>query len=228
MNESNSLTSLLQSMGVEPVTWRAMQDLHPGAKPNSLMMAIRYCVAARLDPLRSPVAILPIDGRDVPVLTINGLRAHAVRAGAYAGGHVEFADSLEDIDGIRLPTWCRYVVGRVMPDGSHAEFSGQVYAGEVIGRTKNGKPTRVWQTRPMHMFQIAAERLALRRAFPESVPANDVAPPYQQIDPTTVEIHGPAPRHLSDGDIAADLEHVDVTETDELDADWLDAFDSSG
>ena len=228
MNEQQSLTKNLAAMGVEPVTFRAMQDLHPGAKPNSLLMVLRYCRAARLDPLRSPVAILPIDGKEIPVLTINGLRAHAARTRAYAGGHAVFSDTVEDFDGIGLPTWCRYVVERIMQDDSRAEFSGQVFAREVVGRTKQGKLNRIWQTRPFHMMQIAAERLALRRAFPESVPADDAAPARRQIDPATGEIHGPAPRHLSDADIAAGIEHVDATQTSEPDADWLDAYDSAG
>ena len=228
MNEQHSLTQHLQAMGVEPVTWRAMQDLHPSAKPNSIMMILRYCVAAKLDPLRSPVAVIPIDGRDVPVLTINGLRAHAVRTGAYAGGHAEFSETSEDVDGIRLPTWCRYVVGRVMSDGTRAEFSGQVYAGEVVGRAKNGKLTRIWQQRPMHMLQIAAERLALRRAFPESVPADDAAPAINQIDPGTGEIYGNAPQHLSDADIATGIEQIEGSQTGDMDSDWLASYEAAG
>lgn len=75
MSETRSLTSQLIQMGIEPVVFRAMQDMHPGANPNSIMMILRYCQASKLDPLRSPVVILPIDGKQVPVLSINGLRA---------------------------------------------------------------------------------------------------------------------------------------------------------
>lgn len=228
MTENRSLSTQLQQLGIQAVTYRALQDLHPGANAGSLMMVLRYCKAARLDPLRSPVVVLPIDGKQVPVLSINGLRAHAVRTGQYAGGYAEFSDNVEDIDGVSLPTWCRYVVGRITNGGSRVEFSGQVWSREVIGRTKAGKPTRIWQTRPMHMLQIAAERLALRRGFPESVPPDDVIQEREQIDPNTGEIYGEAPRHLSDEDIAAGLDSIEGIESaaDSHD-DWVNEYDSA-
>lgn len=215
-------------MGIEPVVYRAIQDMHPGANPNSLMMILRYCQASKLDPLRSPVVILPIDGKQVPVLSINGLRAHAVRTGSYAGGRVDFADTIEKIDDLSLPTWCRYTVARTMADGSRADFEGQVFAREVVGRKRDGTITKIWRQRSMHMLQIAAERLALRRAFPESVPADDAVPARNQIDPNTGEIHGAASKHLSDEDIAAGLDHIDDAEATEHNAEWLDAYDNSG
>lgn len=223
MSSSQSLTTQLGKMGIEPVIFRAMQDIHPGANSNSLMMILRYCQASKLDPLRSPVVILPIDGKQVPVLSINGLRAHAVRTGCYAGSRVEFADTIEEIDELKMPTWCRCIVQRIMPDGSRADFEGQVWATEVVGRKRDGKVTKIWRQRFMHMMQIAAERLALRRGFPESVPADDAAPARQQMDPNSDEIHGAAPAHLSDEDIAAGLDHIDDAEATEHNAEWLDA-----
>ena len=127
--ENRSLSTQLARMNIEPVVYRAMQDMHPGAKPDSLLMMLRYCQASKLDPLRSPVVILPIDGKQVPVLSINGLRAHAVRTGCYAGSRTDFADTVEKIDDLSLPTWCRCTVTRIMPfDDSRAEFQGQVFA----------------------------------------------------------------------------------------------------
>lgn len=218
-----SLSQQLAKMGIEPIVFRSLQDLHPGATSQSLMMILRYCQATKLDPMRAPVVILPIDGKQTPVLSINGLRAHAVRTGCYAGSRVEFADTVEKIDSLSLPTWCRYVVGRTLPDGSRADFEGQVWAREVVGRNRDGKITKIWQQRSMHMLQIAAERLALRRAFPESVPAQDVV--REQIDRDTGEIHGAAPQHLSDEDIAAGLDSIDGTEPAPGD-EWIDAYDN--
>ena len=227
MTDNKSLTQQLNSMGIEPVVFRSLQDMQPAADRSSLMMMLRYCQASKLDPLRQPVTVIPIDGRQVPVITINGLRAHASRTGCYAGSRCEFADTIEDVDGIRFPSWAKCIVQRIMPDGSRAEFEGLVFAVEVVGRTKAGKVTRIWRQRSMHMLQIAAERLALRRAFPESVPAKDAAPATHQIDPNTGEIHGQAPEHLSDEDIAAGLERIELAGADEADADWIEAYDSS-
>ena len=226
MTESQSLTKQLASMGVEPITYRALQDLHPAANANSLLMILRYCQASKLDPLRSPVVVLPIDGKQVPVLSINGLRAHAVRTGDYAGSRVYYSTDVEKIDQLALPTWCKCTVSRIMRDGSRAEFEGLVFASEVVGRTKSGKVTRIWQQRGMHMLAIAAERLALRRGFPESVPPDDV-PGREQIDPDTGEIHGQAPRHLSDEDIAAGLDSIEGGELDESNAEWLADYEGA-
>lgn len=52
MTENRSLSVQLNHLGVSPETYRALQDLNPGANTNSLMMVLRYCTAARLDPLR--------------------------------------------------------------------------------------------------------------------------------------------------------------------------------
>ena len=49
-----------------------------------------------------------------------------------------------------------------------------MFASEVVGRARQGAVTRIWQQRGMHMLAIAAERLALRRSFPESVPPDNV------------------------------------------------------
>ena len=225
MNENKSLSTQLSKLGVEPVVYRAMQDLHPGANADSLMMILRYCQASKLDPLRSPVVILPIDGHNVPVLSINGLRAHACRTGAYAGSRIEYADESADAGGLRLPTWCKCTVDRILSDGTRASFDGLVFAAEAVSMTRAGKPTPIWQKRGMHMLAIAAERLALRRGFPESIPPTDVLPERQQYNPDTGEIHGPAPQHLSDADIAAGLDHI---EGHDAGADeWLDDYDQA-
>lgn len=224
MNEQRSLSTQLRQMNVEPVVYRSLQDMHPGANANSLMMMLRYCQATKLDPMRAPVVILPIDGKQVPVLSIAGLRAHACRTGRYAGSGVEYADTVEKVDELSLPTWAKCTVWRIMPDGSRAAFEGQVWAREVVGRTKNGQITKIWRTRSMHMLQIAAERLALRRAFPESVPADDIATARNQIDPNTGEIHSSAPEHLSDEDIAAGLDHIEGQTIDEGNEEWLEAY----
>lgn len=220
-DKPQSLSAQLSAMNVEPVVFRAMQDIHPGANANSLMMMLRYCQASRLDPLRAPVVILPIDGKQVPVLSLNGLRAHAVRTGRYGGSRIEYAGEVADVDGLSLPTWCKCTVQRVMDDGSRAEFEGQVFASEAVSKTKSGKPTPIWRQRGMHMLAVAAERLALRRGFPESVPGDTAAPARNQIDPATGEIHSAAPAHLSDEDIAAGLETVDANDS------WVDDYDAA-
>lgn len=227
MTESKSVSTILRNMEVRPETFRAMQDMNPGATVESLFMILRYCKAARLDPLRQPVVILPIDGRQVPCLSIAGLRAHGSRTGKYAGGRLEYAPESEDIDGIMLPRWAKYIVYRILEGGSRAEFEGTVFATEAVGRKRNGEITKLWRQRGLHMLGIAAERLALRRAFPESVPQSDTVPTSSCIDPETGEIHGAAPQHLSDEDIASGVLSVEAEDAGAVDADWLSGYESA-
>ena len=47
--------------------------------------------------MQASVIILPIEGKKVPVLSINGLRAHAVRTGCYADSNIVVRATLLDL-----------------------------------------------------------------------------------------------------------------------------------
>lgn len=94
---------------IDLADWRSNQaeaiqtlrdSLYPGAKDESIIMALRYCEAAKLDPLQKPVHLVPMsvksgrkdeDGyetyetRDVVMPGIGLYRTQAARTGQYAG-----------------------------------------------------------------------------------------------------------------------------------------------
>ena len=80
--------------GVNEAQWRTLcNSLYPGAKAQSVLMVIDYCAARRLDPLKKPCHIVPMEvkvgnvyeWRDVVMPGIYELRTTAQRTGEYLG-----------------------------------------------------------------------------------------------------------------------------------------------
>lgn len=99
---------------------------------------------------------------------INGLRAIAAATGQYGGGaEPSFSGvwdmPLEDGKTKQVPEKCRVTVWRIVKDRSCA-FEGVAFMEEAYPGT-SGRG-RMWRQRPRGMLAVAAERQALRRAFP--------------------------------------------------------------
>lgn len=165
-------------------------SLYPGAKDESIKMAINYCKAAGLDVMQKPVHLVPMYDakakgmRDVVMPGIGLYRTQAARSGAYAGvTEPEFgADTTETFpeesgyEGKRrpavtvtFPSSCRVIVKRRMADGQIAEFAAterwkENYA--TFGKDSK-QPNAMWQRRPYAQLAKCAEAQALRKAFPE-------------------------------------------------------------
>src|SRR5581483_5304775 len=81
--------------GITEAAWRtAMNSLFPGARPESVIMVFDYCAARKLDPLKKPCHIVPMQvkthegdyvWRDVVMPGIYEYRTTATRTGFYLG-----------------------------------------------------------------------------------------------------------------------------------------------
>ena len=64
-NELTITASALAEKGIDVATWSALKNsIYPGAKDESVMMALDYCRARQLDPLLKPVHLVPMSVKD--------------------------------------------------------------------------------------------------------------------------------------------------------------------
>lgn len=184
---SNQLTitaSTLAEKGIDLATWSALKNsIYPGAKDESVMMALDYCRARQLDPLMKPVHIVPMsvkdtatnrnEFRDVVMPGIGLYRIQADRSGDYAGAkEPEFGeDVVRQLNGVEMtfPQWCKYTVYKRMPSGEIVEFSAREYWIEnyATGGRDTTSPNAMWKKRPYGQLAKCAEAQALRKAWPE-------------------------------------------------------------
>jgi len=183
-NELAVTASALAEKGIDIATWSALKNsIYPGAKEESVMMALDYCRARQLDPLLKPVHLVPMsvkdqksgknEWRDVVMPGIGLYRIQADRSGDYAGAHEpEFGpDITQSLNGVEVtyPQWCKYTVSKRMPSGEIVEFSAKEYWIEnyaTSGRDTTA-PNAMWKKRPYGQLAKCAEAQALRKAWPE-------------------------------------------------------------
>lgn len=159
-------------------------SLYPGAKPESVALALAYCRARDLDPMLKPVHIVPmwVKGqgkeagamRDVVMPGIGLYRIDAARTGGYAGkSEPEFGPMVElELSGktYRVPEWCKVTVSRIV-QGQVCQWSAREYWIEnyaTAGRD-NDAPNQMWAKRARGQLAKCAEAQALRMAFPEAI-----------------------------------------------------------
>lgn len=168
-------------------------SVYPGAKNESIAMAINYCKNAKLDPLQKPVHIVPMPIRnsqgtivwqDVIMPGIGLYRTQASRSGAYAGmTEPQFGEEItEDLGGITItyPKWCVITVRKLI-DGQMAEFIAREYWKENYATAKKDTtaPNKMWHKRPYGQLAKCTEAQALRKAFPELTGA---LPTYEEME----------------------------------------------
>lgn len=183
-NELTITASALQEKGIDVATWSALKNsIYPGAKDESVMMALDYCRARQLDPLLKPVHLVPMsvkdsrtgksEWRDVVMPGIGLYRIQADRSGDYAGAREpEFGpDVTQTLTGVEVtfPQWCKYTVYKRMPSGEIVEFSAKEYWIEnyATGGRDTMAPNAMWKKRPYGQLAKCAEAQALRKAWPE-------------------------------------------------------------
>ncbi len=177
--------------GVDRAGWKTLTDaIFPSARSvDSIVLALSYCRARKLDIFKRPVHIVPMwdSKRGGYVETIwpgiGELRTTAFRTGQYAGcDEAEFGPETEAtftgrvksgnewIDKsvtVKFPTWCRVTVYREL--AGRCKFVGpKVYWLEsyaTIGNTD--LPNEMWAGRASGQIEKVAEAGALRKAFPE-------------------------------------------------------------
>ncbi|MBX9755845.1 MAG: phage recombination protein Bet [Pseudomonadaceae bacterium] len=181
----------LVSRGIDESTWNALKStIYPGAKDDSIIMAVDYCRARKLDPMLKPVHLVPMqvtikhegredtkEWRDVPMPGIGLYRIQADRSKTYAGAdEPEYGPEItRTFTGYNnrqveftFPQWCKFVV-RKLVGGMVVEYHAKEYWLEnyaSLARDKDA-PNAMWSKRPYAQLAKCAEAQALRRAWPE-------------------------------------------------------------
>lgn len=176
--------------GIDESTWGALcNTVYPGANPDSIIMAVDYCRARKLDVMLKPVHLVPMQvkdartnekvWRDVPMPGIGMYRIQADRSGNYAGADEpefgptvtqEFPDPYTAGKVVRVsyPEWCKYTVYKFV-NGQRIAFTSKEYWVEnyATQSSKTECPNAMWKKRPYGQIAKCAEAQALRKAWPE-------------------------------------------------------------
>jgi phage recombination protein Bet len=170
------------SRGLDVAQWNTLcNSLFPGAKADSVLMAIDYCKARGLDVMKKPCHIVPIsvkDGdrwvyRDVVMPGIYEYRITAHRTKQYLG-HTkpEYGDEVDYL-GVLAPEWCEMTIRRYHePTGQVIEYPQRVYFREVAATKKKDNELSVnerWSKAPIQMLTKCTEAAGLREAFPDEL-----------------------------------------------------------
>lgn len=218
-SELPNLPAPVARRGIDEAAWRtAMTSLFPGAKPESVLMVFDYCKARKLDPLKKPCHIVPMqvkDGngeyvwRDVVMPGIYEYRTTAQRTGEYMGhSKPEYGPEVEYL-GVTVPQWCELTVYRWNAAAKcRVEYPVRVYFRECAGTKKDYKTKELtlnqrWATAPIQMMTKVCEAAGLREAFPDEFGGEPTA---EEMDGRVIE-HEPVQQVT--GDPRGDLSGVD-------------------
>jgi phage recombination protein Bet len=192
-------------------------SIYPGARPESIKLALGYCKAAGLDPMQKPLHIVPMrtkvgtnpDGsdkwgyRDVIMPGVNLYRTQAASTRSYAGmSPPEFGPmkklmvkgergELTELEGFEFPEYCRITVLRIV-EGEPREFTAIEFWEENYATAKKDTdvPNDMWRRRPRGQLAKCTEAQALRKAFPERTgapTAEEMAGKTLDDDPNVIE-----------------------------------------
>ena len=182
-NVQRSNHSVVKADEISQAVWQTLTNsVFPGAKDESIMMALHYCEARGLDVLKKPVHIVPMSVkdaqsgkyifRDVIMPGIAELRTTASRAGSYCGQTApEFGESKSFQIGrvsVEAPEYCTVTVFKLIND-QQVGFSHTEFFTEACATTKDGDLNSMWKKRPRGQLAKCAEAGALRKAFPEDL-----------------------------------------------------------
>ena len=175
---ANTQTAL-KERNIDLAVWSTLQNsVFPGAKDESIILAVDYCKARKLDILKKPCHIVPMNvtdaktgnkqWRDVIMPGIYEQRITAFRTGQMAGQDDPVFGEIISFNGMDVPEWCRVTVYRFI-NGERCAFSHTEYFTEACATTKDGKLNSVWSKRPRGQLAKCAEAGALRKAFPDEL-----------------------------------------------------------
>lgn len=172
-----------KTFGVSKVAWKALVEaVFPLAQSiDSVAMALSYCKARNLDPMKRVVHIVPIYDKDKGCYVdtvwpgIGELRTTAHRTGSYAGIDEAVLGPMtrQLFEGkypaeVEFPLWAQITVYRIVK-GVRVPFAGpKVYWLETYAQSgRDPVPNAMWKKRPIGQLVKCAEAAALRAAFPE-------------------------------------------------------------
>lgn len=167
------------SLDITPSGMSALRNsIFPGANDESIIMAVEYCVARKLDVFKKPCHIVPIntknsktgkyEWRDVIMPGIYELRTTAFRTGEMAGMDEPIFGDEKEIHGITAPEYCKVTVYRLI-NGERYPFTHVEYFQEAAATKNNGELNSMWTKRPRGQLAKCAEAGALRKAFPDEM-----------------------------------------------------------
>jgi phage recombination protein Bet len=204
----DAVAERFSDMGVNKTTWKVLcEAIFPRAKsPDSIIMALSYCQARKLDPFKRPVNIVPMwdskanegEGGYVETVwpSIAELRTTAFRTGQYAGceetvfgpmvtktfkGEVWINKKKTPVEKtVTFPEWAQVTVLRVL-HGVERRFVGpRVHWQETYATMGSSDvPNEMWAGRAVGQLEKCSEAAALRKAFPEEL-GND--PTSEEMD----------------------------------------------
>jgi phage recombination protein Bet len=184
----NQANPVLASRGIDESTWNALcTTIYPGAKPESIIMAIDYCRSRDLDVMLKPVHLVPMnvknaqtgnyEWRDVPMPGIGMYRIQSARSGNVAGidepifGEMitkVFKDKNGHDVSVTFPEWCSITVHKLMGDRIVSYVAKEYWIENYASEGKNSEaPNTMWRKRPRGQIAKCAEAQALRRGWPE-------------------------------------------------------------
>ncbi len=184
--EAVNLPAPVARRGISEAQWRTlMNNLYPGAAAESVVMVWDYCAARKLDPLKKPCHIVPMQvrdarsgdyiWRDVVMPGIYEYRTTATRTGLYMGhSKPEYGPEIEHL-GVKVPEWCAMTIYRWNKEaGCRVEYPVQVYFRECAGtrkdkQTKEPMLNQRWAVAPIQMMTKVCEAAGLREAFPDEL-----------------------------------------------------------
>ncbi len=182
----------LAELGLDANTWRVLtESIFPGAKTaDGILLAVRYCKARGLDPLKRPVHVVPMwsktAGREIETVWpgIAEVQTTAARTGQWAGmdpprfgpdrtrtfqGRVKTDKGWDPAEiTLTFPEWCEVTVYRLV-GGVRCAFTEPVFWEEAYSRSSSRSelPTDMWAKRPRGQLHKCAKAASLRAAFPE-------------------------------------------------------------
>lgn len=179
----NQLGFSLKDYDVDQAMWSALtSSIFPGAKPESIVMAVEYAKARKLDIMKKPCHIVPMfvkdsktgqeSWRDIIMPSITEHRITASRSNSYAGidspvfgpmVSAQFGNATHTI-----PEFCTVTVYRII-HGEKVAFSHTEYFEEACSTIKSGDLNSMWKKRKRGQLAKCAEAGALRKAFPEEI-----------------------------------------------------------
>ena len=180
-----NIQTALTERNIDTAVWTTLQNsVFPGAKDESILLSVDYCKARKLDILKKPCHIVPMQvtlsgqrdssgydkkiWRDVIMPGIYEQRITAFRTGQMAGQDEPVFGDTVTFKGIEAPEWCRVTVYRFI-NNERCAFSHTEYFCEACATTKEGKPNSMWSKRPRGQLAKCAEAGALRKAFPDEL-----------------------------------------------------------
>lgn len=210
----SNLPAIASQRGLDEATWNALTNsVFPGAKPESIVLAVDYCRARKLDVMKKPCHIVPMNvkdqqtgqtsWRDVIMPGIYEQRTTAIKTGQMAGqDEPVFGDTIT-FKGVQAPEWCRVTVYRFV-GGQRCAFTHTEYFTEACATTGSGEINSMWRKRPRGQLAKCAEAGALRKAFPDELGGVMTAEEMQDGGERTET----APTKPAQGEVLASAEQI--------------------